>query len=404
MSDYSAVQLSEFAKEDTERLYGAITQALVPQNPWLDTYERGTFPKGVSEELVKVISKRASTNDNQVAPTMVPYRNLSTMTPKQLSVASVTVKYSIEGTRGYGPRVNLQNGFYAYQGSFLAAQQELTEHMVRIQSDYNRLKSATLAGTKIVALSGTNLPDLITGGKEENVGIPFAGVLPDSHLSLSFLDAVNSYLRERKYFQPFIEGGVKFARLTLSHEALNVLRSQFSDEGMAYIQGKWQYGDDTINGYSWQTNKGYRDIVFAEDPTPLRFNVLDGDGQPVFIAPTIEVVVDGPTNQKYADNNPDYDNALYEIAILSYKGAFRTLTPEVYTGEGTFKFDRQMVSATLEWQGPSVVDPVWKDTGFHNYQFVSGFEPLRANHCVSVAFKRKCLSDTFQLEPEVCTS
>ena len=156
--------------------------------------------------------------------------------------------------------------------------------------------------------------------------------------------------------------------------------------------GSFGSGKEALTGYTWEGP--YRGIAIGLDPQPLRYNVLDSHGQPVFIEPEIGVASDTNASESAARTNPLWRRAKYEIALLMGQNSFTKLTPESYTGEGGFKFPPQMTTGQLKFLVIQDNDcNVWQDFGRHYYQFTRGYRPERPHAVCAIGFARTQADD-----------
>jgi len=98
-------------------------------------------------------------------------------------------------------------------------------------------------------------------------------------------------------------------------------------------------------------------------------------------------------NTAYAKANPTWLGADYEVGQLLADGSFERLTPEKYTGEGSFKFAPQLHMGELDWH--YLLDNgcnQFGDYGWHKYQITRAYKPLRPQHIVPILYKR-CEAD-----------
>jgi hypothetical protein len=73
---------------------------------------------------------------------------------------------------------------------------------------------------------------------------------------------------------------------------------------------------------------------------------------------------------------------------------FARLTPEKYSGEGSFKFAPQLAMGELEWVAQRDNDcNLFLDYGQHIYQISRAYQPLRPHAVVPFSYRR-CLFDT----------
>jgi len=161
---------------------------------------------------------------------------------------------------------------------------------------------------------------------------------------------------------------------------------------IALTTGSYKLGEVAVSAYSFEQAPAYRGIALGTDQRPLRSNGFNGDGTVALIDPVI-TVANECKNTAYAKANPAWLAALYEISFLIADNSFNRLTPERYTGEGTFRFAPQLYMGELEWHYEIDNDcNVFGDFGWHKYQITRAYQPVRPQWIVPI-FARRCTAD-----------
>ncbi len=130
----------------------------------------------------------------------------------------------------------------------------------------------------------------------------------------------------------------------------------------------------------------YRGLQLGVDTQPLRYNVVDGSGNPVFIEPLIDVVADSGSSMEI---NPDWIDAKYEVGFLFGNNAVNRLVPESYTGEAGARFSQKDYAGKLAWHNQiDNENNLWGDLGFFKYNIEDAFQPVKPHTIIPITYKR----------------
>jgi hypothetical protein len=246
------------------------------------------------------------------------------------------------------------------------------------------------SGVKFVCHTGYSFDSLLTGDSQQ-IDVQFLNLLPDAPLSFKTLWRLMAFEREEMLADPFeSEQGTMF-KFIGSVEQIERLRNDLDVKVdlLALTTGKYSIGEQSINSYAFQGP--YRNVAFGIDQQPLRTNGFDANGDLVLIEPEIAVAV---TNGVAARRNPAWVSALYEVGFLLASDTFNRLVPESYTGEGTFKFNPQLVAGELQWVSIRDNDcNLFQDHGQHIYEISRAYQPQRPQNVIPILYKR-CEYDT----------
>lgn len=384
--DLSAVQ--EFAVKDTNRIVGQIAKVLARKSPFMNVLKGGTLPN-VSDVVRSVVQERAVMNASLAEPSFTNDVELCGTGADPDEVGSTTYEYQLQSLRGRGPRVCVKTSRTAFKGAYLQAQMALEKGILQIMNSDIRATLLRRSGVKFVAKKGMSFDTLVTGDAQD-IDTDFYAALPDAPMNFRTLYKLGTLLREDLLVEPFGTERGDFFMVLASIDQIEAFRNDADvKEDLLYVTaGSFKLGNEAITGYQFQ---GYRGFAFGVDSQPLRFNTIDGNGNPVLIEPEIGVTV---STGKGARRNPAWVNANYEIGFLIGGESFARLTPERYTGEGTFKFAPQLSMGELEWVAQRDNDcNLFLDYGQHIYQISRAYQPLRPHAVVPFAYKR-CTFDT----------
>lgn len=383
--------LSDFASKDQSRIQGSIALALAANSPFIDVLNGGTFPTGVSDEIRTVVQLPAAPGDSLVEVPFVNDTEIHGTSGNENRVNTHEYTYRLKSFRTKGPKVILQAGRAAFEGSYTAAEDSLKK-LVR---DYINADIAyqlyRLSASKFVCATSYGFDDLFSGGEYENIETPFSEITPNAEITFRALHKVMHHLREIRLAEPFMGGqGQGLFRFIGGSEIIDKFRTEADVKEILIAQtnGRYQIGNDSLAGYSWDETPGFKGISFAKQQRPLRANSFDEDGWPVLINPWI--IVEGTSGNKASRKiNPAWLAAQYEIGFLLGKDTFERLVPERYVGEGSFKFAPQLVAGELDWHYKVDNDcNEWGDYGYHKVQISRAYKPVRPQHMVALIWKR----------------
>lgn len=387
--------VQDFGSKDTLRIVGNISRALVRKAPYMDVLEGGTL-ENVSDTVRSIVQERAVLNQSLVNPV---FQNDLLMAGQVGAAAEVgTTEYQTYlGTlRGMGPLVNVKQTRTAFAGSYSAAEDALKKEIIQLTNADIRATLMNRSGCKLVVNSNGAFEDMFLGDSQlVDTPFPVKLGLPDSPVNFSLLKWLAVYMRENLLVEPYDTQPESTFKLIGSQEILDVLRDEagIREDHRYLAAGSFKIGEETLRKYTWEGP--YRGYAFGVDSQPLRFSVVDNNGQPVFIEPEIAV---NSTKGVAARVNPAWARARYECLLVMGQNSFRKLNPKSYAGEGTFKFPTQLVMGELMFQ--VIKDNstnVWGDYGRHFYQIQRAYKPERPHAVCAIIYKRA--SKNFGLTP-----
>jgi hypothetical protein len=378
--DVGAVQ--NFAAKDTNRIVGQIGKVLARKSPYINILKGGTIPN-VSDVVRSIIQERAVMGASLANPVFQEDATMCGTGATQDQVGSTEYQFKLESLRGLGPRVCVKTSRTAFKGAYLQAQMALEKGILQIMNADVRATLLNRSGVKFIAKKATPFEQLVTGDAQA-IDQKFAG-LPDSQMNFRSLYRLGTLLREELLVEPFgTEKGDYFMVIT-SIDQIEAFRTQADvKEDLNYLSaGSFKVGSDAISGYQFQ---GYRGFAFGIDSQPLRFNQFKADGTPDLIEPEVSVSASKGVASR---RNPAWVSAKYEIGFLIGGESFARLTPEKYSGEGTFKFAPQLAMGELEWVAQrDNGQNLFLDYGQHIYQISRAYQPIRPHAVVPFAYQR----------------
>ena len=304
-------------------------------------------------------------------------------------VGTTEYQYQLQTLRGMGPQVCVKTARTAFKGGYLAAQVALEKGILQITNSDIRYQLQLQSGVKFVCSTTLPFSQALTGDLQQ-INTLFAQTLPNTTCTFATLQKLAIFLREEMLADPFEDDAMgTMYKAIFSEEQILQFKNELDVrlDHRALVTGKYQLGERQIAGYSWEGP--YRGISFGVDAQPLRFNNFYTSGPlagtPQFIEPEIGVAV---TQGVGARRNINWVQATYEVGFLMAEDSFNRLTPEMYTGEGTFKFAPQLFMGELEWFYLRDRCNPYGDFGNHIYQIQRAYQPQRPQNVIPIIYQR----------------
>lgn len=396
MADMEAAAISNIAKKDSNRLVGSIGKCLAANSPWIGVLKGGVFESGKGDTVTSAVEMQAAPGDSLAAPTFVNYTALPGTTGTQDKTGKVDFSYSLQGKRGTGPKVAVQQGYGAFASSYLTAEDALKKLVTQFLNADIQYQMVTRSASKFYCVAGGSMDTLFDGGNETDINLAFDHTqVVDSPLSFKCLHAIARHLKDNCFAEMFPSDGKvqPHFRFIGSSDIIEAFRNEtgVKEVMLALTQGGYKLGENTVSAYSWETSPAYRGLAFGTANRPLRFDAYGTAATadvPQWINP-VTTVTDEATNTAYAKANSTWLAADYEVGVLIAEGSFERQVPEQYVGEGSFKFAPQLHMGQLDWHCvQDNASQMWSDYGWHKYQIVRAYKPLRPQWIVPIVYKR----------------
>jgi hypothetical protein len=389
-------QISDIAQKDTQRLVGAVAKTLAANSPFINVLGGGVFPAGVSDEIRTAVQLQAAPGDSLAVPTFVCDTDLCGTQGQQDLTDAINYISRLESKRGKGPRVCVKKGYAAFKTSYLASEDALKKLVTQYINADIRAQLYLRSASKFTAVAGYDFDSLFTGGTETDIGVKFAPILPTGPMSFKALHFIARFIKENLFAEMFdAEGkGMPHFRVIGSADIIDLFRAEsgVKDILQSFVTGQYKLGEAALSSYSWETAPAYRGLSFAIDQRPLRATGFNANGTLALVDP-VTIVTNASKNTAYAKINQSWVSAPYEVLFLLGAPNFERLVPERYVGEGTFKFAPQLFMGELDWH--YVMDNdcnTWGDFGWHKYQIIRAYKPVRPQFVVPILYKR-CTAD-----------
>lgn len=387
--------ISEIASKDTNRLVGQIAKALAANSPYMNVVNGGTFPAGVSDSIRSVVQMQAAPGDSLAIPNFVCDVDLCGQLGHQDLTDTVEFTTQLESFRGRGPNICVKKGYASFKGSYSMAEDSMKKLVTQYINADVRAQLYKRSASKFTANANYDFDSLWTGGNETDLGVQFAPLLPTGPMTFKALHYIARYIREVLFAEWYSQGGdMPHFRFIGGMDQIEYFREEVgvNNVSVALTQGGFQVGKTRLNAYGFETSPAYRGIAFGLDQRPLRATGFNADGTLALVNP-VKTIANATTNTAYSVANPAWLSADYEIGTFIASGSFERLTPERWTGEGSFKFAPQLHMGELEWHYMKDNEcNQWGDFGWHKYQITRAYKPLRPQHIIPILYKR-CQAD-----------
>lgn len=390
----------DFAARDQNRLVGNIQLVIARRSPYVNVLDGGTL-ENVSETLRNVVAERPVMGQSLVSPQFVQDILQCGQGGPTAQVGNTEFTETLGTIRGSGPRVCVKTTRTAFKGSYTSAEDGLKKGLVQLSNSDIRAQLVALCGCKVVVQSTATWSQMFSG-ETNAVSTPFSqssnslpnGPLPDCAVNYSLLKYAINFLNEDLLVEAW-KGDTEepVYKFIGSQEIIELLRTDMDikEDHRAMTTGQFKAGEAFIKGYTWEGP--YRGLEFGIDSQPLRFDYLDGNGNPIYIEPEIAANV---SNGVGARINPQWARARFEICMIMGANSFRRRVPSQYMGEGNWKWPAQLVQGELEFV--VIRDNTFNrygDYGNFLYQISRSYQVLRPHHVMAIAFKR--CNPTFNL-------
>lgn len=387
---------SDIARKDTNRLIGSVAKTLAANSPFINVLRGGTFPSGTSDVVRTAVQMQAAPGDSLALPTFVCDIDLCGQVGLQDLTDAIEYTTKLESKRGFGPRVCVKKGYAAFKSSYLAAEDSMKKLVTQYVNSDVRAQLYLRSASKFTAAVGYDFTSLFTGGNETDIGVQFAPILPTGPMSFKALHYIARYIKENLFAEMFDAGGKGMAhfKVIASADQIELFREEsgVKDVLLSFVNGSYKFGEDSLRGYSWENAGAYRGLAFGIDQRPLRASGFKANGDLNLIDP-VTIVTNSAKNTAYAKLNPAWASAEYEVGFLIAENSFERLVPERFVGEGSFRWNPQLHMGELDWHYEIDNDcNVWGDFGWHKYQIIRAYKPVRPQFVVPFLYRR-CTAD-----------
>lgn len=371
-----------------------VMEDIIAESPWANVFEGGTVAPHEGETITTQMPGRPILNKNMTRPEFTAKTSLCNTVGSQAAFGSEQYTATLAGDRGSSPWFCIHENFHKLDRELSAHVNGLKKMLKEYMEADARNNLLTNSGHKYVANTSLGMSERITGD-EYSVAVNFAGLMPNARITIREVVRVMIELQQNSRLTPFMSpsSGTN-VRLVGSAELGEALRNETTNlsETTSLVEG----GDsDTVAGfkkYKWKWR--YRGIEFGEDNVPLRFNSVDGNGFPQFIAP-YEVKI-GNEGEHWVTNS-EWKTAAFEVAFLVWKGTFKRLVPENFVRDTSgVVWPELAASAMAELIWSNIQDNTlnaYGDRGRFLWQILRAWQPDMPWACCPMLTKRCQPSD-----------
>lgn len=384
--DLTADQYSQAVASQTSRLREDITADVAINSPFANIIDGGFVENNDGKTISTLVQNRVSPSYSLVAPAFTDDTLVCGTTGGKQEIGQTEYSTQLATLRGEGPLVCVKGSRLSVKNSYLSAEASLKNSITQLINNDIRYQMLSLSGVKFVANSTKSFGNLLTGGRQQ-VSASWSGDLPDSPMSFKALIRLGQFMNNDLRVPHFGNGAGRYYTVIAGDQQMEYFRneSQLKDVLLNQVSGGYMEGMDAFKSYLF-TDATHRGLKFAIDQEPLRFNEVDGSGNPIFLEPGTSVASD---HGKDYIPNPEYVNALYEVGFLVARDSFKRLAPRPYTGEGSWKFSPQMSGGELEWyynRGDACNK--FGDFGNHLFQVTRAYQPITPHAVIPFAYAR----------------
>lgn len=366
----------------------AITQNISFADPYSNIVEQDTFESGYGEQQVYTATPRVAMNQSAVRPVFTTFSESCQLTPTVANWGNERYVSTPGILEGQSQPICVKQQYFVVEKLLTQSVDALKQGITDTVAWDIRAQLLDLSGIKFTVPAPGAAPETGFRGAEWAVATNFGNGLPGDRLTFQYA----KWLRDKVFYQyrppGFGRGADSHAILITSYELNDALRTDapVNNTLVASTTGSYKDGHDGLWNYAF-IDSNFRGLKFAIDPTPLRFDSIDGDGNPQLIEPyeTVATNDNGSTWQIRSD----WENANYEVSFMIFsKTAFARMTPEGFSGEDGAKFPTGMFGGELEWFNPKESCNRWQDFGWFQFRIVRSIQPKFPHFVAAISSKR----------------
>jgi hypothetical protein len=387
--DFDPAEFSANLSTQNSVIKVAITQNIAFADPYSNVVLQDTFESGYGEQQVYTATPRVAMNQSSVRPVFTDFAASCQLAP--VVAAWGNEKYvSVPGIlEGQSQPICVKQQYFIVEKLLMQSVDALKQGITDLISWDIRASLLDLSGIKFTVPHPGAAPETGFRGAEWAVATHFGNGLPGGRLTFQYA----KWLRDKIFYQyrppGFGRGADTHAILITSYELNDALRTDapVNNALVASTTGGYKEGLDGLWNYAF-IDSNFRGLKFAIDPTPLRFDAIDGNGNPQLI----EAYANATTNDHGHtwQTRTQWENANYEVSFMLFsKTAFARLTPAGFTGDGDAKFPSGLFGGELEWFNPKESCNRWQDFGWFQFRMVRSIQPMFP-HFVAAIISKRC--------------
>lgn len=387
--DFDPADFASALSDQNSIIKVAITQNISFADPYSNIVEQDTFESGYGEQQVYTATPRVAMNQSAVRPVFTTFSESCQLTPTVANWGNERYVSTPGILEGQSQPICVKQQYFVVEKLLTQSVDALKQGITDTVAWDIRAQLLDLSGIKFTVPAPGAAPETGFRGAEWAVATNFGNGLPGDRLTFQYA----KWLRDKVFYQyrppGFGRGADSHAILITSYELNDALRTDapVNNTLVASTTGSYKDGHDGLWNYAF-IDSNFRGLKFAIDPTPLRFDSIDGDGNPQLIEPyeTVATNDNGSTWQIRSD----WENANYEVSFMIFsKTAFARMTPEGFSGEDGAKFPTGMFGGELEWFNPKESCNRWQDFGWFQFRIVRSIQP-KFPHFVAAIISKRC--------------
>lgn len=391
-----AGEVSQLVTAQNPKIYLEILQKVNTESPWSQIIPSSPTEANMGDTIESVVTPRSVTNQDQVEPAFTNFTSSGcTLVGEQSQMGNIRFSTQLEILRGETEYICLFANWDTVYGALAQSIQALKSEITYLYDTDTKSKLVRYSGLKASVQEGIK-PSASTEGGEWQVTVAFPAALPTANITFAWTKALLNYLTEVFEVQMYGMGADAHAKLIASASVLDAFRNEIGAAGpntslIAGTQGGYNDAKKALWDFLWMESN-FRGLKFAKDRYPLRYNNVDAQGYPIWIAPRVKVAVSSTntgTGYRLAPN-ATWANALYEVAVLVFQDSFRRRVPQQFVGQGEIKYPSQNFGGDLQWSFLKDQCNKWGDKGQFLYQIARAFQvgANGAHSIIPIAFKR----------------
>lgn len=369
----------------------AFVEHLAYNDPYSNVVAQDTFDSGYGETQVYAATPRTALNQSMTRPSFTTFSDSCQLAPP-------VAKWGTYRYESVPAVLELQSQPICVRQQYFKVAKELDQSIAMLRDGITEMLSSDiranlldLSGIKFVVPAPGGVPESGISGAEWSVSTNFNGTFPGDRMTMQYAKWLRDYIFYR--FRPtgFGRGADMHAIYITSYELNDALRTDapLNNTLVASTNGGIEKGINGLWSYAF-IDTNFRGLKLAIDPTPLRFNGLNAQGNPVLIEPYLQVAAgNSGLTWQIADA---WTDAAYEVSFMIFSNkAFTRLTPSAYSGEGDAKWPSMssMYGGELQWFNQKESCNRWQDFGWFQARVIRAIQPI-APHFVTAIISKRC--------------
>lgn len=398
--------VSQLVTAQNPKIYLEVLKTVNEDSPWANIIPSSPTEANAGDTIESAVTPRAVTNQDQVEPDFAnSFFEGCLVDPVQSQTGNIRFSTQLEILRGETEPICLFANWDTVLGALEQSISALKSEITYLYNSDVQAKMVRFSGLKASVINGERASSTISGD-EWQVSAPWFDTLalPDSYITFAYVKSLYNFLLQEFQVERFGSGADAHAKLIASAQVIDAFRNEAGPNQtlVASTTGGYSDGKNGLWDYLW-IDSNFRGLKFAENRYPLRFNEVDGNGYPVWLAPRVKVAVTASNsgNGYRLARNPEWSNATYEVAVLVFKDAFRRRVPAQFVAQGEIKFPSQNFGGMLQWVfRPDNSCNKFGDKGYFLYQLARAYQAVTPHAICPIAFRR-CPED---LGTSTCSS